>query len=750
VLPIPDTIGRYEVLDRLATGGMAEVFVCTERQMAGLERLVVVKRILPHLAVHEPFVEMFLAEARYVARINHPNVVQIFELGEDQGAPFLSMEFVNGVSLRDLLVSAIEAGQPFPMGVAVSLAAQACAGAHAAHELKDAQGKPLGLVHRDISPHNLMVTAEGHVKLLDFGIAKATEAPGFVENTRTGALKGKVHYMAPEQCRQEPLDRRADVFALGIVAWELLAQERLFKRDSELEAMQAIVGGELRDLRRVRRDVPPGVVAAVEKALVVARDGRLPTAEAFKKALFDGVGAGVDTSPEAVAAFVRPLVGSRLETRREGLQRTAHERTGSGSGRRAERTGERARTASGSGPRGSQPSTAPGRVVAPVSSADEDGESTVVDKQPSMSRQTAAQLPAIGASAIDEDPLAGLADHPTVASDRPAQEAVTRERPDVARSPVTGTAATALPIPADAPAVSARSHRRTTVVAVLVASLTCALVTAALLTFFRWRGPPVSGAPLVVSWPPTVEPGQHRRELAQLARVLEQKTGRPVHIELAHNYDEVAARVVDGAAAFGVLPPALFVMTQREHPDIVPLATKMVDGSTSSDGVILVREQARIGAVAELRGRTFCFPDRKSTTGYFLARRAMREAGLDPDVDVKAHYSGNHTQVLEDLTTGVCDAGATYSGGYLAADRAGIPVGRTHQLTLTGRSPQDMIVAGPRTSPADRDLLQRALLSLDPKKDIGEDTLGRLERISGFVAPRLEDYDAIGKALDSP
>ena len=200
-LPIPERIGRYSVIDRLATGGMAEVFVCVERQRyaaveAAVERLVVVKRILPHLAIHQAFVDMFLAEARYVARIQHPNVVQIFELGEDSGTPFLSMEYVAGCSLRDLLVAAIESGQAIPPGVAAALAAQACAGAHAAHELKDGAGKLLGLVHRDISPHNLMVTAEGHVKLLDFGIAKATDAIG-QDNTRTGALKGKVHYMAP-------------------------------------------------------------------------------------------------------------------------------------------------------------------------------------------------------------------------------------------------------------------------------------------------------------------------------------------------------------------------------------------------------------------------------------------------------------------------------------------------------------------------------------------------------------------------
>jgi phosphonate transport system substrate-binding protein len=177
----------------------------------------------------------------------------------------------------------------------------------------------------------------------------------------------------------------------------------------------------------------------------------------------------------------------------------------------------------------------------------------------------------------------------------------------------------------------------------------------------------------------------------------------------------------------------------------------MVDGSTGSDGVILVREDSNVNGLADLRGRTFCYPDRKSTTGFVLARQKLVEAGLDPDKDVVAHVSGNHTQVLKDLTAGVCDAGATYSGGYLAADRAGIPVGRTRVLMITGRSPQDMLVAGPSSTASDRELLQRALLAVQPKQDIGEDTIGTLERISGFVAPRLADYAAIERAIpDAP
>lgn len=730
-LPIPDHIGRYQVIDRLATGGMAEVFICIERQLAGLERLVVVKRILPHLAVHESFVEMFQAEARYAININHPAVVKIHELGEDAGLPYLSMEYVPGCSLRDLLVAAIEAGKPLPPGVAVGIALQACAGAHAAHELTDDRGKPLGLVHRDISPHNLMVTGDGHVKLLDFGIAKATETS--LDNTRTGTLKGKVHYMAPEQCKQEQLDRRADVFALGIVTWELLASERLFKRDSELEAMQAIVGGDLRDLRQIRKDVPTIVVAAVEKALTPKRETRFQTADAMKRALADAA-RGLDTSAEAVGAFLKPLLGNELEQRRQGFL-------------------DAART-----PRAPR-DLAPARQGTRSRSFNvSEGDSTVADK-PTQKAMSMAHEP-IGADddSFDDSFDDGFDDLDQMETIR-ARGFGDDPGPDTAQTVKTGPGAgqtgqtgqtkssPSLPLMTAAPAVSSLpAKRRPWVTAVAVAALSCAVVLAGVLVL-RLRGPSVSGPPLVMAWPPTMAPEQLRAELEVLRGLLEEATHRPVDIQLQGSYDDVLTSLREGRAAFGILPPFLFITARREIPGLVPLATKLVDGSAGSDGVILVREDSGIATFADLKGRTFCFPDKKSTTGYMLARAAMVEASLDPDTDIVGHFSGNHTQVMQDLATGVCVAGATYSGGYLAADRAGIKVGRTRQLAITGRSPQDMVVAAPSTPSADRTLLGSALLGLDPKKSLGQETVGKLERISGFTVPRLTDYDALERLL---
>ena len=734
-LPIPEQIGRYQVIDRLAVGGMAEVFICIERQLAGLERLVVVKRILPHLAMHENFVEMFLAEARWVARINHPNVVQIHELGADSSnvgnTPFLSMEYVAGCSLRDLLVAAIEADSPLPVGVAVGLALQACAGAHAAHELTGGDGKALGLVHRDISPHNLMVTADGHVKLLDFGIAKATEDTGLDNNTRTGALKGKVHYMAPEQCQQQPLDRRSDVFALGVVAWELLASERLFKRHSELEAMQAIVNGELRDLRTIRADVPVAVIVVVEKALHPQKEQRYQTAEAFKRALVEASRAAgvVDTSGETIAAFLGPLLGARFEERKQALLQAARLQNP------AAATSKLPRTKTGS------LSMAHPVAGAAAGHSEDEGDSTVVDKP--GQRAVVDHSPAGGRAAHDvdsADAFDDLADKDTVRAR--GFDAVIGGDVGTAQTSSSLSSLSSSPSLPSLPGLPMR-RRRPWLLGVVVAALTCVVVTAVLLIVPTLRGPAVSGATMVIAWPPTVAPVALEVELKVLARLLEEQTHRPVDIRMSSSYDDVVTTLKSGDAGFAILPPYLFLDARRATPGLRPLATKMIDGSTGSDGVIVVAESSSATDLRGLKGSTFCYPDKKSTTGWLLARATMRKQKVDPDVDLVTHISGNHTQVLRDVTSGVCVAGATYSGGYLAADRAGIPVGRVRTLMITGRSPQDMVVAAPATSSADQELMLKALLAIDPMRSLGQDTVGTLERISGFAVPRLAEYEAL-------
>jgi eukaryotic-like serine/threonine-protein kinase len=681
--PLPRRLGKYDVLDRLAIGGMAEIFVCCERGMAGLERLVVIKRILPHLAVHHSFVEMFLAEARFVALISHPNVVHILELAQDEhGAPFIAMEYVPGSSVRDVLVAAIEREIPTPVGAAMSMIAQACAGAHAAHELKDPQGKPLGLVHRDISPHNLMVTSEGHTKLLDFGIAKATESAELEDNTRTGALKGKVHYMSPEQCKQQPLDRRSDVFALGIVLWESIAQERLFKRDSDLDSMHAIVTGDLRDMRKVRPDVPAVVVSAIEKALKPNREDRYESADAMRRALLDAcVQAKISCGLDDVSTFVKPLLGDAQKRRAADLLQAAQDRT----------------------------------MATPV--ADEDlregarEDVTLVDKR---------------------RPLVRTVD------DRPSQLLQQRDGPAVE---VKRKTRTKIPVLPDKPEPTLPRWLAATV-GVMVA------LTATLGAVLWWQSRPKAhtGPAFVMGFPPTADPDLMTSDVEPLRRSLEDALDRPVTLVIAKSYDDLQARLLANEIDLAAVPPYLFVETKQRDARVGLIATKLVEGSSGNDSILYVGEGTGISTLAELRGKRMCFPDTKSTTGYLFPRLALKKAGVNPDRDIISHNSGSHMQAMRDLVGGVCDAAATYSGGYLAADRSGVPVARARQLAVLGRSPHDAMTVRSGMAETERAAVKAALLSFTPENG-GKD--GRVERISGFAEARNADYDAVREALDA-
>ena len=312
---------RIEPLTRLATGGMADIWLARELGAAGLERFVVVKRLLPHLACEPEIVDMFVAEARFVARLVHPNVVQIHELGEDEQGYFLVMEYVAGCSVRELTAAAAKAGQKLPPHVAVAIIEQACRGAHAAHELEDADGRPLGLVHRDLSPHNLMIGPGGDVKVLDFGIAKATEK---ADATRAGSLKGKQGYMSPEQCLSAQVDRRSDIFTLGIVCWELLTGERLFQRETDFLTMRAIEEAETRLPSEVRPELPRAFDAVVAKALERELEARWRTADEFRRALIKAAQeSGVAFSRDALAETLQQLLADKLEQREQALRGAA-------------------------------------------------------------------------------------------------------------------------------------------------------------------------------------------------------------------------------------------------------------------------------------------------------------------------------------------------------------------------------------------------------------------------------------------
>jgi serine/threonine-protein kinase len=297
--PAAHQFGKYSLVARLATGGMAEIFLARLQGAAGFEKLVCIKRILPHLARDRQFVAMFLDEARIAARITHPNVCQVFELGEIAGSYYLAMEYLEGVPLACFRRDDYYGPEPAPRLVA-GIAVQACEGLHHAHQLRHSDGSVMEVVHRDVSPQNLFVTADGIVKVLDFGIAKIQ---GATMRTSTGAIKGTYAYMAPEQLRGERVDRRTDVFALGIAMWETLARRYLFKRDTEFLTFQAITAEPIEDICAIRPDVPPALSSVIMTALARDRDERFPTARMLG---------------EAIAAAIPPLTGSAIS---EEIQR---------------------------------------------------------------------------------------------------------------------------------------------------------------------------------------------------------------------------------------------------------------------------------------------------------------------------------------------------------------------------------------------------------------------------------------------
>jgi len=314
---IPQRIGRYNILERLAVGGMAQVYLGFETGDTGLQRVVVVKQILPQLQADENFVQMFVQEARLAARIYHPNVVEIHELGESEGQPFIAMEYVGGIALNQLNRALVETETTMPVGVAVGILLQACAGAHAAHELTDHAGQPAMLVHRDLTPHNLMITERGHIKVLDFGVAKATTNQ---EKTQTGLLKGKLPYMSPEQLWQADLDRRSDVFTLGVVLWELLLGRKLYARDSDIATVNAVLNEGLASLGSVRSDVSDAIQGTALQALSKKPEDRFDTADAFRKALGQAArDSQLDTSDDSIGEFVASVLGDSLTQRRNQI-----------------------------------------------------------------------------------------------------------------------------------------------------------------------------------------------------------------------------------------------------------------------------------------------------------------------------------------------------------------------------------------------------------------------------------------------
>jgi serine/threonine protein kinase len=311
VLPPGTRLGRYEIVQRLALGGMAEIYLARMSGLAGFAKHVVLKRILPSHARDAEFVRMFFNEARYAATLDHPNIAHVYDLGEEEGLHYFTMEYLHGEDCRTMLRDLAQRSLPLPLEHALTIVVGAATGCHFAHELTGDDGKPLGLIHRDVSPSNVVVTYAGAVKLVDFGIAKATNLE---DVTAVGVTKGKLAYMAPEQCRGESLDRRVDVYALGVLLYELATQRRAFAGQNDAQVMWAVISGEVPPPSAHVPSFPPVLEAIIKRAMDVDRTKRYTTAREMAQAIEAFArDAGLLLNPAALGEFLEQTMGPKLE-----------------------------------------------------------------------------------------------------------------------------------------------------------------------------------------------------------------------------------------------------------------------------------------------------------------------------------------------------------------------------------------------------------------------------------------------------
>jgi len=318
-------VGRYEVISHLATGGMAQIYLARQSGLGAFERHVVLKTILRERATDQRFITMFLDEAKLAATLNHQNIAQVYEVDEAEGSYFMAMEYVHGENARAILETTIRRGWTVPLELAVMIVSGAAAGLHHAHERKGKGGQPLNIVHRDVSPANIMVGYDGSVKVLDFGIAKAEER---ATKTVGGTIKGKYGYMSPEQCKGKPIDRRSDIFALGICLYEMTTLRRAFKGNDDFETMKRIVAGDVMLPSVAVPGYPRELEAIILTAMANDPNARFQTAQEMIEALDAfAVRAKLTGSNTAMGRFMVQLFGAKKEPWVEGAGMVTPERT---------------------------------------------------------------------------------------------------------------------------------------------------------------------------------------------------------------------------------------------------------------------------------------------------------------------------------------------------------------------------------------------------------------------------------------
>jgi eukaryotic-like serine/threonine-protein kinase len=302
---LPRTIGRYTILDRLAVGGMAELFKAQLTAQHGFEKLVTIKKILPHLAVDRSFIEMFLDEARLTAQLDHPHIVQVFELGTDADTPYIAMQFVDGLDVLGLLRECARAQIRLPPDIAAFIARDVLDALDYAHQAVDASGRALGVIHRDISPGNVLLSWRGDVKLTDFGIARAVERR---HKTEAGTLKGKYGYMSPEQVSGGEVDFRTDIFTSGILLAEMVMARRLFTAPNDLDILLQVRDARLERLHKYSAEFPEELRAIVVKALQRRPEARWQDAAAMRDALDEWLASQTRITQRDLAAFLAQVV----------------------------------------------------------------------------------------------------------------------------------------------------------------------------------------------------------------------------------------------------------------------------------------------------------------------------------------------------------------------------------------------------------------------------------------------------------
>jgi serine/threonine protein kinase len=308
-------MGKFLLLSEIATGGMAEIWIAKQLLEEGIEKLVVIKMLRPKLKKNREFVHMFLNEARIAARLHHPNVVQMYDLGYADGNYFIAMEYIAGENLRTTTKACRNTGEKIPLGYSLAIMSQVCQGLHYAHTKTDVLGRPLNIVHCDMSPQNIVISFSGGIKLVDFGVAKATSR---FEQAQKGVVKGKLAYMSPEQIRGKSMDARSDIFSAGIVLWELVTWKRLFGSFSPNEIVKLIPSGQVPSPRSVNPEVSPALEAVILQALEKDPLARFQTAREMHDALIEVIRAdNVSVETSELSAFMHRVFEHKLDSVRK-------------------------------------------------------------------------------------------------------------------------------------------------------------------------------------------------------------------------------------------------------------------------------------------------------------------------------------------------------------------------------------------------------------------------------------------------